>query len=55
MGHISEHTEESWDVDVSPDGQREVMSQEVEGDGCNQTNGEEPKESRVSSGTRVSQ
>jgi len=30
------------------------MSQEVERDGCNESKGEEPKESRVSGGIRVS-
>ena len=52
--HSSETGEEDWDVDVSPDGQREATSKEVEGDGCKDTDGEEPKDSGVSARTRVS-
>ena len=51
--HSTETGEEDWDVDVSPDGQREAASQEVEGDGCEETDGEEPKESGVSARSRV--
>ena len=29
-----EYTKESWNIDISPDGKREVMSQEIEGMGA---------------------
>ena len=51
--HSTETGEEDWDINVSPDGQREATSQEVEGDGEEDTDGEEPKESRVSARTTV--
>ena len=47
-------TEESWDIDISPDGEREAASEEIERDGCKKPNGEEPKKSRVSGGIRKS-
>ena len=50
--HKYKHAEESWDVDVSPNGKREAASQEVERDGCNKPNGKEPKKSRVSGGIK---
>ena len=54
LRQIYKYAKESWDVDVSPDGKREATSQEVERDGCKEPNGEEPEESRISVGTKVS-
>jgi len=50
LKYICEYTEYSGNVDVSPNGEREAASEEVERDGYKESNGEEPKESRVSGG-----
>jgi hypothetical protein len=54
LGHVIKGGKGGWDIDISPNPQREAMGQEVEWYGCKQTYEKEPKESRVSARTKVS-
>jgi hypothetical protein len=50
-GNGTNTSEENWDVDVSPERQGEATSKEVEWNGGNSTNSEEPQEVSVPSGS----
>ena len=45
--HGTQTSEEDGDVDIPPEGERVATSEEIEGDGQNKADGEEPEETRV--------
>jgi len=51
LKHVIKSGKAGWDIDISPDPQREAMGQKVEWYGCKQTNGKEPKKGRISART----